>query len=189
MRPDGPPVPVRCFPPIVDGAARVLILGSMPGALSLYAQQYYAHPRNAFWPIMGALFDAGPELAYAERTRRLLRAGVALWDVLASCARAGSLDTSIDEASIVANDFAAFLPAHPRLTHVFFNGSKAEQAFRRYVRPRLADTALRFQRLPSTSPAHAGRSLAEKLAAWRVVAEAARQEGSELQLCREVSPG
>jgi hypoxanthine-DNA glycosylase len=177
----------RCFPPIADAAARVLVLGSMPGVVSLAAQQYYAHPRNAFWPIMGALFDAGPGLAYAERARRLREAGVALWDVLAACAREGSLDTAIDEASIVANDFAGFLPAHPRLSHVFFNGSKAEQAFHRYVRPTLGDTSLRFQRLPSTSPAHAGRSLADKLAAWRVVAEAARYDGRHAQPCAEVA--
>jgi double-stranded uracil-DNA glycosylase len=162
---------VRCasFPPIEDATARVLILGSMPGKASLRAHQYYAHPRNAFWPIMGALFDAGPALSYEERSARLKRAGIALWDVLASCTRASSLDADIDEASIVANDFRTFLAAHPCLDHVFFNGAKAEGAFRKHVRPQLADASLRYARLPSTSPANASRAFPEKLDAWRVL--------------------
>ncbi len=110
-----------------------------------------------------------PALAYVKRIQILRRAGVAVWDVMASCVRAGSLDADIDESSIVPNDFQAFFASHSRISHVFFNGAKAESCFHRHVR--LAGRGLSFMRLPSTSPAHASRSLAQKLAAWRVVAQ------------------
>lgn len=163
---------VCSFAPIESRAARVLVLGSMPGAASLLAGRYYAYPHNAFWPIMGALFGAGPTLAYEKRVLIVKRAGLALWDVLASCVREGSLDSDIDEASIVPNDFHAFFDAHPRVKHVFFNGAKAETCFQRHVRPHLSDRGLVFTRLPSTSPAHASLSLQKKLKAWRAVADA-----------------
>lgn len=164
---------VRSFPPIALPDARVLILGSMPGAASLSAGQYYAHPRNLFWPIMGALVGAAPELPYPHRIARLAEAGIAVWDVLASCVRPGSLDSSIAEAQ--ANDFAAFFARHRRIGHVFFNGSMAQTSFRRLVRPTLPATlSLHCARLPSTSPAHAGLSREAKLAAWRAVLEALR---------------
>ncbi|MFM9980077.1 MAG: DNA-deoxyinosine glycosylase, partial [Burkholderiales bacterium] len=105
----------------------------MPGAASLAADQYYAHPRNHFWPIMGRLFGAGPELPYAKRVRRLKSCGIAVWDVLESCVRPGSLDADIEEGSIAVNDFAGFFDAHPRIGAVFFNGAKAESAYRRHV--------------------------------------------------------
>lgn len=166
--------PLRGFAPIAAADARVLVLGSMPSAASLAAQQYYAHPRNAFWPLMGELFDAGPGLPYAERAARLRAAGVAVWDVLAACRRDGSLDAAIDPASMQINDFPAFFAAHPGITRVFFNGGTAEAVFRRWVLRRLDPLALpALVRLPSTSPAHAGRSLAAKLAAWRALAVAA----------------
>jgi double-stranded uracil-DNA glycosylase len=163
---------VCSFPPIESRAARVLVLGSMPGTASLKEGQYYAYPHNAFWRIMGALFGAGPDIAYEKRIVTLRRAGVAVWDVLASCARDGSLDSNIDEGSIVPNDFRWFFDAHPKVRHVFFNGTKAEASFNRYVRPNLREVNLHFARLPSTSPAHASLSLAHKLKAWRSVAEA-----------------
>nr|HRM71210.1 DNA-deoxyinosine glycosylase [Thauera phenylacetica] len=129
---------VRSFAPQFRADARVLVLGSMPGTASLAAAQYYAHPRNAFWPIMGALFGAGPELPYAQRLERLASAGVALWDVIGRCERAGSLDSAIAPASIEANDFAGLFAACPGIDHVFFNGAAAEAAFRRHVRSRVA---------------------------------------------------
>jgi hypoxanthine-DNA glycosylase len=165
---------IHSFPPIAAPKATVLILGSMPGKASLLAKQYYAHPRNAFWPIMGELFGAGPDTPYARRVRVLERAGVAVWDVLASCTRASSLDSDIDEDSIVPNDFASFFRAHPRIERVFFNGSKAEASFRRHVLRELAVTRLRFERLPSTSPANASWSQARKLRAWRIVGAGSR---------------
>lgn len=164
---------VRSFPAVHTGAARVLILGSMPGEASLAAVQYYAHPRNAFWPIMGALFGAGPELPYVQRLERLCAAGVALWDVIGACQREGSLDSAIARDSIVANDFTALFSACPGIGHVFFNGSAAEAAFRRHVKRPPTGQPLRFTRLPSTSPAHAARSFEAKLAAWQAVRYAA----------------
>lgn len=168
------PARLRSFAPAVRADARVLVLGSMPGQASLDAAQYYAHPRNAFWPIMGALFGAGPELPYAERLARLNAAGVALWDVIAACQRSGSLDSAITPDSIEPNDFAGLFRRCPQIRHVFFNGTTAETAFRRHVRSRVAlPPDLGFTRLPSTSPAHAARGFDAKLAAWQAVRMAA----------------
>jgi hypoxanthine-DNA glycosylase len=167
---------IESFPPIAAPDARVLVLGSMPGAESLRAAQYYAHPRNAFWWIMGELFGARPELAYAERERVLRAHGVAVWDVLRSCRRpASSLDSSIERDTEVANDLAGFLAEHRSIAAVFFNGAKAEEAWRRHVEPSLAELAPapRYARLPSTSPAYAGLSREGKLAQWRAVRRAA----------------
>ena len=158
---------VCSFPPVAAPDARLLILGSMPGKASLAANQYYAHPRNLFWPIMGELFGAGPELPYDERLEVLQNAGVALWDVLKECFRESALDSDIVEASIVTNDFADFFARHPYIRHIFFNGNKAEQAFRRYTLPSLAHLPnLELVRLPSTSPANAAIPMATRLAQW-----------------------
>ncbi len=164
---------LHSFPPLARADARILILGSMPGVASLEAGQYYAHPRNAFWPIMAALTGCAATAPYAQRTCALLDTGIAVWDVLAACERTGSLDTAIAPASMQANDFAGFFHAHPQIRHVFFNGGLAEQSFRRLVlKPQQAAIApappftCHFLRLPSTSPAHAGRSLAEKQRVW-----------------------
>lgn len=159
---------LTCFPPIADKRARVLILGSMPGKESLRAYQYYAHPRNAFWPIMGELFGAKPELAYETRVEILKAAGIAVWDVLETCTRASSLDADIDTATMVVNDFAAFYLAHPKIKHVFFNGALAEKFYIKHVLF-TAHPHLQFQRVPSTSPAYAGMPYAKKLEGWRVI--------------------
>lgn len=157
------------FPPAARADARVLILGSMPGQASLRAQQYYAHPRNLFWPFMGELFGAGPALPYAARLARLHDHGVAVWDVLAACVRPGSLDGQIARDSEVGNDFAAFRRRHRRLECVCLNGGKAAEAFARHVvraAPALV-ADLCVQTLPSTSPANAGQPRDAKLKAWR----------------------
>lgn len=160
---------VRGLPPIAAPDARVLVLGSMPGAASLAAGQYYAHPRNAFWPVMSALFGFDPRAEYAERVARLQAVGVAVWDVLACCQRRGSLDAAIDLASAQPNDFRTFLAAHAQIRRLYFNGAAAEAAWRRLVLPQGAWAALPRWRLPSTSPAHASLSLARKIEAWRVL--------------------
>lgn len=164
----------RSFPPVFRSDARVLILGSMPGAESLRRREYYAHPRNAFWPIMGVLFDAGPDLPYRRRLARLRAARVAVWDVLARCRRTGSLDAAIAPESARPNDIPALLRRAPRLRRVCFNGGAAERWFRRCFGKRLDRppfAGLVFQRLPSTSPAHAGRSPAKKRELWRAALE------------------
>lgn len=157
------------FPPVADADAHTLILGSMPGVASLRQSEYYAHERNAFWSIMKVLFSIDPKLPYAERLQRLQKAGVALWDVIGTCERYGSLDNDIVPDSIRANDFPAFFAVHPKITRVFFNGSAAEAAFRRHVLPLLQQPLPSFARLPSTSPAHAARNFQEKLSAWSVL--------------------
>ena len=157
------------FPPIADANARILILGSMPGQASLDANQYYAHPRNLFWPILGELVGAYPALDYTARAGILTANGIALWDVLKSCRRKTSLDADIDKASIVTNDFAAFFAAHPQIGHVYFNGATAEQTFRRHVLPSINAKPLVLQRLPSTSPAHAALSYRQKLQSWQII--------------------
>jgi hypoxanthine-DNA glycosylase len=161
---------IESFPPLVSDKSKVLILGSMPGEASLKAGQYYAHRRNVFWRVMGELFGANPSLPYQKRTVRLQEAGVALWDTLQACVRAGSLDTSITEE--VANDFPAFFARYPGIRHVYFNGSKAETAFRRHALPLLPSTQHVFTRLPSTSPAHAAMSFDAKMREWSVVCKA-----------------
>ena len=160
---------VVAFAPLIGRAPRVLILGSLPGAASLAANEYYAHPRNAFWPIMAALLGFDVNADYAQRVAALKAARIALWDVLHSCTRPGSLDADIVPDSLVANDLPAFLQQHPAIQRVFFNGAKAEACFRKHIAPSLAAPALQCMRLPSTSPAHAALSFERKLAAWRVI--------------------
>ena len=160
---------VQSFAPIADAKARVLILGSMPGKASLAAGQYYAHAQNLFWRILGEVTGASAALPYEARARALKSRGIALWDVLESCAREGSLDSAIDDASISANDFTSFYRAHPRIAHVFFNGAKAEACYRQHVLPSLgaAPAPPGYHRLPSTSPANASMSRAHKQRAWK----------------------
>jgi len=155
------------LPPIIDDGAKALILGNMPSVMSLGAQQYYANPRNAFWRITGEIFGFDACEPYDVRTAVLTAHGVAVWDVLRSCRRVGSLDSAVEPDSMVANDFGQLFERHPEITRVFFNGAAAEKNFNRLVR---VAPDLRFQRLPSTSPAQTMR-YADKLAAWRIIDE------------------
>ena len=159
---------VQSFPPIANARARVLILGSMPGKKSLAERQYYAHAQNLFWRILEKITGAAPSLPYATRVRALKSSGIALWDVLESCAREGSLDSAIDDATLRANDFISFYRAHPRIAQVFFNGAKAEACYRRQVLPLLAGEPWTpdYRRLPSTSPANASMSRAYRHGVW-----------------------
>lgn len=169
-RPDSDAAVVRGFAALSDTSARVLVLGSMPGVASLQLGQYYGHRRNAFWPIMGAVFGFDAGAIYAQRVAALLAHGVAVWDVLAACERRGSLDADIARASIMANDFSGFFDRHRQIRRVCFNGAMAESLYRRHVLPRVGrQPSLDFLRLPSTSPAHAGMTMAEKRVAWQVV--------------------
>jgi len=163
---------IRSFRPIANQNARVLILGSMPGGKSLQARQYYAHPQNAFWRILGDLLKIERSAPYQRRIHALKSRRIAVWDVLHSCVREGSLDTNIEAEA--PNDFEGFFRAHRGITHVFFNGAKAEASYRRHVIRVLAgiDTSLRYRRLPSTSPAHSTLPYARKLAAWRAILKA-----------------
>ena len=174
-RPKNRSKPETGFPPIANAKSRLLILGSMPGVMSLQQQQYYAQPRNAFWPIMGELFGATIELDYSQRLQKLTDAGVALWDVLRSCERAGSLDANIDMQTAQTNDFVGFFSAHKQIDRVFFNGATAARVFERKVSMEIETAGVgpvRLIRLPSTSPAHAAMSYPEKLRHWSVLVNA-----------------
>jgi hypoxanthine-DNA glycosylase len=157
-----PPV-LTGLAPVVGPAARLLILGSFPGEASLAQARYYAHPRNQFWPILGALLgEPLPGLEYALRLERLRSRRIALWDVLGACRREGSLDTAIRDAR--GNDFGALLACAPRIGAVAFNGAAAAKA-----EPAFAARGLATYRLPSTSPAHAALRFEAKLERWRVL--------------------
>ncbi len=151
---------LRGFPPIIDARVERLVLGSFPSAASLAAGQYYAHPRNQFWAIMGRLIgEPLAELPYAERARRLLAHRVGLWDVYGACERAGSADAAIRNSE--ANSFVRLRRQAPRLAAVAFNGSAAGR-----FRPLFDQAGFATRVLPSTSPAHAGLSLEQKLDLW-----------------------
>ncbi len=157
---------VTSFLPLSRPGAKALVLGSMPGVASLAAQQYYAHPRNHFWPIMAEIAGFDAAAPYGQRVEALTRSGIAVWDVLQSCVRSGSLDSAIEAGSRIPNDFAAFFAEYPGITRVYFNGIEAQNSFTRHVLPGLTLPGIQTMRLPSTSPAHAV-AFAKKLAAWR----------------------
>src|SRR5688572_28135315 len=138
---------VTSFPPIADKSAQLLILGSMPGVLSLKASQYYAHPRNAFWPIMANLYNFSPDSSYQDRVKSLKESHIAVWDVLHSCIRAGSLDSAIVNGSRITNDFQSFFKYYPNIQLVAFNGIEAEKSFKSSVLRKLDMCDMRFVRL------------------------------------------
>ncbi len=147
--------------PLVNPATRTLILGSFPGEASLKAAQYYAHPRNQFWRLLSAVLEEDlTSLAYEARLARLLQRRIGLWDVIAACAREGSLDSAIRHAQ--ANDFANLRHQCPDLRQVCFNGKASGKAA-----PMFAQAGFATLVLPSSSPANAQLSFAEKLTAWR----------------------
>jgi hypoxanthine-DNA glycosylase len=159
---------VQSFAPVIGANPLVIVLGSMPGIASLEAVQYYAHPRNAFWPIMGRLFGIDPTAAYESRISELEKLPLILWDTLQACHRPGSLDSNIDADSVRANDFPGLLSRFPEIRAILFNGATAEKYFRQLVIPRLAEPLeIELIKMPSTSPAHAGMKFEQKLAAWR----------------------
>jgi TDG/mug DNA glycosylase family protein len=158
-----------CFEPVADSNSEILILGSMPGQESLAASQYYANRRNAFWKILAELLEFDPNCSYDDRVNELKTAHIALWDVLKSCTRAGSLDAKIDAGSITVNDFQGFFRRHDKIHTVFFNGAKAESTYRQFILPTAGSIPVSYIRLPSTSPAHASLSYGQKLQAWQAV--------------------
>jgi double-stranded uracil-DNA glycosylase len=167
------------FAAVARADARTLVLGSMPGAASLAASQYYAHAQNQFWPIMAALCGAGRSLPYALRLERLEENRIALWDVLQSCVRNGSLDSAIEASSAEPNDIPALLRSHGQITRICCNGGTAYRELQRHFGPILQREFARIGivKLPSTSPAHAGMRLAQKLSAWKAAVQPAAGVG------------
>ena len=154
-----------------NNKAQILILGSMPSVISLKKQQYYGHPRNAFWRIMEALFNEDKTIVYQQGEQLLQAKGIAVWDVLKSCARQGSLDSAIEESSIKTNDFVSLFASFSEIKTVFFNGGTAELLYKKHVYQALPIEykALNYAKLPSTSPAYAAMRYEDKLAAWSVL--------------------
>jgi hypoxanthine-DNA glycosylase len=151
------------LPPITGPAPHTLILGNMPSVKSLASGQYYGNPQNAFWRIIAETLGFDPATSYEHRVDALLGHDLAVWDVLRSCRRAGSLDSAVERDSMVANDLREFLAENSRIDLLLFNGAAAEANYRRLVRDAPAVTSVR---LPSTSPAHTMR-FADKLAQWQ----------------------
>lgn len=161
-------MPIHGFEAVSDPKAVVLVLGTMPGKASLAAAQYYGHPRNLFWPFVGEVLGFEPSVGYTERTSQLIKARVAIWDVLQLCTRKSSLDSDIIDP--VPNDFVSFFRKHPRIARVCFNGAKAEALYRKRVIGKLdVARSLEYVGLPSTSPANASLTRASKLARWNAI--------------------
>ena len=158
---------LRGLPPVIGREARLLVLGSFPGAASLQARQYYGHPRNHFWPLLSAIWGVDLlALPYRQRLAELRQRGLGLWDVYASCRRNGSLDQAIEDAEF--NDLASLRRRAPQLRLVAHNGGESARAMRR-----VGALGLPVQRLPSSSPANASWSFERKLDAWRAAFRAA----------------
>jgi hypoxanthine-DNA glycosylase len=150
------------LPPLIGPGARLLICGNMPSVMSLASGEYYGNPRNAFWRITAEVVGFDAQAPYPARVAALLEHGIAVWDVLRSCVRQGSLDSAVRPESMVPNDFATFLERHPTIERMVFNGAAAETNYRRLI----GTPDIPARRLPSTSPAQTMR-YADKLAVWR----------------------
>jgi hypoxanthine-DNA glycosylase len=150
----------RGFAPVVDAGVRLLVLGSFPSSASLAAHQYYGHPRNQFWPILGRIFgEPLADLPYPQRLERVLDHRVGIWDVYAACRRTGSLDSQIHAP--MSNDLESLRQLAPQLRAVAFNGQAAGR-----FRARIGELGYAWDVLPSTSPAHAACRFEEKLSLW-----------------------
>lgn len=156
---------IYAFPPLIGENPRILILGTMPGAQSLKEGQYYAHPQNQFWRLMGEVFGGSPALPYQERVGHIISKGIAVWDVLQSCERNGSLDSAIKNA--LPHDFPLFFNNHQTIKHVVFDSLTAEKIF--YKQNYNLPPYIQFHRVPSPSPAYAFLRYEEKLKRWKQV--------------------
>jgi len=172
--------PLSGLPPIIDERSRVLVLGSFPSVQSLEKRQYYGNRLNQFWGIMETLFGIDRDWAYARRTVALLDGGVAVWDVIAACRREGSGDDAIKDAE--ANPIMDMLRSHPRIQYVAFNGSTAWATARRLLPGVFQMPGAHCERMPSTSPKHARRSLEEKAASWASIRKWLRMCDNEPQV-------
>lgn len=155
---------IYSFPSLSNPEATVLLLGTMPGVQSLAMNQYYGHPRNLFWKLVSTVFNEPLPTDYNQKKEMLIRNKIAVWDVLQACERQGSLDSAIMKE--VPNDFTSFLNEHPNLKIIAFNGQKAAAFFRKHIS--ISKDYILIT-LPSTSPAHAGKSFEQKLKEWEFI--------------------
>lgn len=158
---------INSFNPIIDENSKALILGSIPSVKSLEKTQYYGNPRNQFWKLIYSILDKEIDKSYDDRIAFLLKNNIALWDVISDCYREGSLDSSIKNPEI--NDFRILFKRYPNIKFIFFNGSKAETLFIRYVDKKVLENKYLFK-LPSSSPART-ISIDQKLLRWMKIKE------------------
>lgn len=156
-------VRIESFEPVVDASCRILILGTMPGIESLRRQEYYGHPQNAFWRIMGDVLGFDAKMDYSKRLQHVLERQVALWDVIASCERETSADSKIKNAA--PNAIGDLIATYSNIGHIYFNGRKAEQFFMKHIAPTI-EGDVRYTYLPSTSPANARLRYDAKREIW-----------------------
>jgi hypoxanthine-DNA glycosylase len=160
---------ISSMDPIISPGAKVLILGSMPGRQSLDSQQYYAHPRNHFWPIISELLNRDvTSLSYDDKCKFLKKNNIALWDVIATCEREGSLDSAIRNEEM--NDLDLLIKNYPTIQWIGLNGTKAYNSFQKYLKKQ-SIPCIPYTKLPSTSPVPGKnvKSFTEKVASWQVV--------------------
>lgn len=157
---------IYSFEPIIDDKCKILIIGTMPGAQSLQKQEYYGNKQNAFWRIIFSLFEVEYIQNYHDKKKFLLDHKIALWDVLEACEREGSLDADIKNPR--PNDFNNLFKCYPEIKYVYFNGGPAENLYKRYVKSNLNKNVIKYQRLPSTSPAYTA-GFSEKLEKWKII--------------------
>ena len=157
---------IHSFDPIIDLHSRVLILGSMPGKVSLDKGQYYAHPHNQFWTFIYSILGTQPVITYEAKIILLKSRHIALWDVIKDCQRSGSSDSKI--INPIINDFPDLISRYPNIKSILFNGKKAEQVFKKYLKT-FSESDIKLITLPSSSPANASISQYEKLKAWSVI--------------------
>ncbi|MCP4430140.1 MAG: DNA-deoxyinosine glycosylase [Gammaproteobacteria bacterium] len=161
---------VHSFEPIIGNKPRIIILGSMPGVVSLQAVQYYANPRNAFWSIMADLFAIEIDCDYEDRIKQISHHPVILWDTIKACHRPGSLDSKIQNYQLEANNIPSLLNQYSEISLVACNGATSEKYFNKLVKTQLPDDRdITIKRLPSTSPANAGMTYEQKLCKWQVI--------------------
>ncbi len=157
----------RSLLPVINSESKILILGSMPGEESLRLQQYYGYPRNYFWRIMTEISGVDFDIEYESRKKKLLSLGIALWDVIESCERKGSLDTNIKNEN--PNNITGLLNEYPKIQALFFNGQKAAASFKKNIGLNsLSDSGIYYQVMPSTSPANTMK-FDLKLKQWRIL--------------------
>lgn len=162
---------LKSFPPIVDEMSRIIILGSMPGGESLRKREYYGHGRNQFWNIIYSLYGEKPDKVYSKKTEFLKEKRIALWDVIETCHREGSLDSNILCERV--NDFDRLFGNYPGIGHAFFNGTKAYTTFKKMVGFKYE--GLTYTKLSSTSPANV-MSFEKRLTEWSVIKDALKKK-------------
>lgn len=164
------------FPPIINRSAKLLILGTMPGRISLDAQQYYANKHNAFWRVIFGMFDAQVPDSYKERISFVKKQNIAVWDVLKNCEREGSLDEAI--INEVPNDFQSLFNRYPNIRTIVFNGGNSHKFFKKYIG---FETGHWYFKMPSTSPANT-KKFEHKMEEWKVVRELLLDHGNPKQV-------